>query len=101
MIVFVLGSFSYGFWNMTTFKALSAVESGMAEQYDREYDAVVEILESEGDVAEIPEVVTTNDFLKKLNLSQNPKASVNSGLAEYYGKKEVHLLLPPEEEPEA
>ena len=101
MIVFVLGSFSYGFWNMTTFKALSAVESGMAEQYDNEYDAIVDVLESEADVVEIPEVSTTNDFLKKLNLSQNPKASVNSGLAEYYGKSEVHLLLPPEEEPES
>ena len=101
MIVFVLGSFSYGFWNMTTFKALSAVESGMAEQYDKEYDAIVDVLESEADVVEIPEVSTTNDFLKKLNLSQNPKASVNSGLAEYYGKSEVHLLLPPEEEPES
>ena len=42
------GIFSYGFWNMTTFKALSAVESGMAEQYDREYDAIVEEWKQQG-----------------------------------------------------
>lgn len=100
LIIFILGSFSYGFFNMTTLKALSAVETGMAQQYDREYDAIVEILEAEGDVAEIPEVETTNDFLKKLNLSQNPNASVNSGLAEYYGKQQV-ILLAAEEEPES
>ena len=92
MVVFLLGSFSYGFFNMTTFKTLSAVQSGMAAQYDKEYDAIVEVLESDAPEVAIPEVKTTNDFLKKLNLSKNPKASVNSGLAEYYGKTQVSLL---------
>lgn len=90
-IIIVIGVFVNDYHNLNAYKTLEDITSGNAEKWLQEYNAAIDILESDEDVVYLHEINEKTNSLDDLYLNEDPEHWINKGLANYYNKKQVNL----------
>ncbi|MCD8026954.1 MAG: hypothetical protein LUF33_08575 [Clostridiales bacterium] len=91
VLLFVSGSFNHGIKELTSVDTFIAAITGTVNQYDYEYNEVLNVLESDDEVCEIDDIETVPDFFSSLGISESSDYWINQHLARYFDKEEVVL----------
>ena len=91
-IIWGAGCLSSGLLRMTSAQTAKAIVDGSLIQYDQEYRAVFEKLDTGTGDIEITDIKTVPPFLSDLDLSVDSEYWTNKALAQYFGVDSVTAL---------
>ena len=90
-IVWSFGCYRWGIPRMTTYITSEAILDGSLRQYDSEYSAIIQVLESGASEIEIKDIETVPPFFSNFEFSEDASYWTNSVVAEYFGVDSIKL----------
>lgn len=92
--LFIAGCYAYGVKAMTTVETTLAYKAGLVQQYDKEYEEILECIQAGENICYVSDIETCPGFFYTLDLAGKEDSQNywhNGSLAKYFGLEKVLL----------